>query len=288
VDFNNVTSGALFVITLDYAIDLIEDVMEIFKNEKTVESKHSKCIVFVGDIHGDLTAWNAIRSFLKEENALFVFLGDYVDRGNNSLEIIVDLLELKRADPSKFILLRGNHETKEINEYYGFLWELQRKIPTNYHILYEKFNEVFSQMPIAVTINDNQIIGIHGGIPIQAESISNLMKIPKGMISITNPLLLQVLWNDPDDSISNYAPSPRGPGIYLFGWKIFNTFMNNSESKYLIRGHTYLPEGARYFFNGKLLSIFSPLNYVGQRVKGKIAIFCDNNLKLIDLETYRK
>lgn len=277
-------NGALFVINPNYVIDLIDDVTEILKNEPIVESKYSKHIIFIGDIHGDLTAWSIIKRLLEEEATLSVFLGDYIDRGNNSLEILIDILELKRSEPGKFILLRGNHETKEINEYYGFLWELQRKIPSKYHILYEKFNDVFSQMPIAISINNNQLIGLHGGIPIQAKSVRDLMNIPKGMVSITDSLLLQVLWNDPDDSISDYAPSPRGLGIYLFGWKIFNNFMNNSKSEYLVRGHTYLPEGARFFFNGKLLSIFSPLDYVGQKVRGKIAIFYDNHLQLKDLE----
>ena len=278
--------GALFVMTLSYIIELIEDSVEIFKKEQVVEKRDSNCVVFIGDIHGDLTAWKAVKKALSEINGLYVFLGDYVDRGDNSLEILTEILELKRSDPYRYVLLRGNHETKEINAYYGFLSELQRKFLSNYEMIYEKFNEMFSQMPIAITINNSKILCLHGGIPIQAKSINELRKISRGQILIKDPLLLQVLWNDPDDSIQDYSPSPRGPGIYLFGWRIFSIFMRNSGSEYLIRGHTFLPAGFHYFFNGKLLSIFSPLNYVGQKVKGKLGVYCDDKLNLINLEKF--
>ncbi len=275
--------GALFVITPEYVRSLIEELMDILSKEKNVQDLNSNCTLFIGDIHGDYSSWSIIRRIIEEKNALTIFLGDYVDRGANSLEVITEIMEMKNSDPRKFILLRGNHETRDINEYYGFLWELRRKFPSSFATLYTMFNELFSQMPAVAVIDNIRVLCLHGGIPIQVKSVDDLRDLPKGQIDVDDPILLQILWNDPDDSIENYAPSPRGPGIYIFGRKIFENFMRNSELQYLIRGHTYLPEGFRYFFNRKLLSIFSPLNYVGSKVKGKIAMFCNDDLEVIDL-----
>jgi len=264
-------------------LTVLDQVEDILKREDTVLYVDSLCALIIGDIHGDLLAWRKIAEIIKDVPYPVIFLGDYVDRGEYSVEILNEIFKLKIEDPDKYILLRGNHETEEINSYYGFIWELRMKFPEDYPSLFRRYNEVFSHLSLAAVIDGGNVIALHGGIPINVNSIDDISATPKGYLNAEDPVLLQVLWNDPDDSIETYAPSPRGPGIYLFGRRIFENFMSNSDARFMVRAHTFLPQGYKYFFNNRLLSIFSPLDYVGSVVNGKIVTYCNGKFDIIDL-----
>ncbi|MDK2463683.1 MAG: serine/threonine protein phosphatase, partial [Candidatus Korarchaeota archaeon] len=77
------------------------------------------------------------------------------------------------------------------------------------------------------------------------------------------PVAMQLLWNDPDESIEDFAPSVRGPGVFRFGRRAFRDFMDNSRLRLLVRAHEFFPEGVRTFFGGRLLSVFSCRFYGG-------------------------
>lgn len=90
----------------------------------------------------------------------YLFLGDYVDRGRHSIEVMCLLMAYKIKYPENFFLLRGNHETKDISSIYGFFDECKRR----YNIkLYKHFVDLFNCMPIAALI-DERILCMHGGI----------------------------------------------------------------------------------------------------------------------------
>lgn len=264
-------------------LDILSSAKKVFENEKIVIDIDTEDAIFVGDIHGDIISATKIFRLIESTKSKIIFLGDYVDRGEYSTEVMIGLLRQKIKNPDRIILLRGNHETTLANEYYGFLTELQTKYHDIGMKLYTEFNKTFSQMPIAAIIN-SEILAIHGGIPKNA-TMSDIRKIKKGDIQGADPILLQILWNDPEETIEYFEPSYRGPGIFLFGKKAFEQFMKNAELKFMIRAHTFLIHGAQWFFKQKLLSIFSSTNYVGKKVQAKIAKLKNKQIKVFNIET---
>ena len=262
--------------------EVLSDAKKVLRNEEQILSIEGEEVFFVGDIHGDLVSATKIFKLIQRTKAKFVFLGDYVDRGRYGVEVAVGLLRLKIKEPERITLLRGNHETTLANEAYGFLSELYNKYHAHAQILYKEFNETFAQMPIVAIVN-SEIICMHGGIPKDA-TLKEIGEIPKNDLEGTHPILLQVLWNDPEETIEYYAPSYRGPGIYLFGEKAFEEFMNREDLHRMIRAHTYLPQGAKWFFKNRLLSLFSPTEYVGNILQPKIAKLIRDKLVIIDLQ----
>lgn len=262
----------------------INDLRKFFERQPIVIDVDASIIYIVGDIHGDIEAFSKITKFLEEikSSEKVIFLGDYVDRGGHSTEVICGLLEKAREFPDRIFLLRGNHETAPVNLHYGFYSELVKKYGDTGKDLYFKFNELFSQFPVAALVN-NEIFLVHGGIPNTTSSIEDIKRIKKGDIEAKDPTLMQLLWNDPTEDVKGWAPSPRGHGIYLYGEEPFKEFLETNGISIMVRAHSFFVEGFRYYFNRKLLSLFSPLSYVGYIVDGKIAKIHNNKIELIDI-----
>lgn len=127
-----------------------------------------------GDIHGqyyDLLRLFEYGGFPPEAN--YLFLGDYVDRGKQSLETICLLLAYKIKYPENFFILRGNHECASINRIYGFYDECKRR----YNIkLWKTFTDCFNCLPIAAII-DEKIFTMHGGLSPDLNSMEQIRRV---------------------------------------------------------------------------------------------------------------
>ena len=268
--------------------NIFQDVKSHFEEENLLlefklEGKEEEIYV-IGDIHGNLQSLVKLIEIIGEKNPkVVIFLGDIVDRGSYQLECLILVLALKIIEPNRYFLLRGNHETLEMNQYYGFFQDFISRFKDQ-----SKFNEILSiyeVLPICAVINDN-ILCLHGGIPEDFEILKKLKNkkhkdFDKTTIKLINPGIYQILWNDPKDvEILNFSNSFRGPGIKFFGQKAFDAFMEKNNLQLLIRAHECFPEGYKWFFNKRLLSIFSSANYRGyfSPNPGSYAIIRDNNL----------
>ncbi len=255
---------------------------EIFEKEErlldlNVDNSEDEIIV-IGDIHGNLDSLLKLIDIINiREPKLVVFLGDLVDRGKYQLECLVIILALKILEPERYYIIRGNHESIEMNQYYGFYYEFLQKFMDSpdsreFGKYYESNGKMFSDvlsvwlvLPFCAVIN-NEILLVHGGIPDDIQILNKLRGLKPNDIddNIAESLekgLFQMLWNDPEPNIKDFSQSYRGEGIKFFGEMAFDRFMDAHGLKYLIRAHECFPEGFKWFFNNRLLTIFSSSNY---------------------------
>jgi diadenosine tetraphosphatase ApaH/serine/threonine PP2A family protein phosphatase len=219
--------------------------------------------MIIGDIHGDLQALDFIlgeRDRIGCKNILF--LGDYVDRGTQGIEVLLRLFQLKLEDPEHIFLLRGNHETVEMNLYYGFFEE----IGSDQAFLF-RLNRIYEKMPVAAVLSGHTFC-VHGGIN-GTGSID----------TITKEEAFNYLWNDPSKR-SGFTPSSRGPPVMEFGPDVVDGFLKTNNLKRIVRGHTAIKKGYKWWFDGKLLSLFSCPDYVGLKNAGAFALLENGELKL--------
>ena len=204
---------------------------------------------------------------LKEVSRV-IFLGDIVDRGPYQLECLILLLILKVLQPNTYYILKGNHETPEMNQYYGFYQEFVSRFKNEAN--FDDIIALYNVLPYAALI-DTQILCVHGGIPEDFEILNKLKGIKTEKLNqIWDSLseqLMQIIWNDPKEGIKGFTESFRGPGIKFFGEDVFEKFSNINNLKYIVRSHEMFPEGYKWFFNNRLLSIFSSENYRGGHSK---------------------
>lgn len=215
-------------------------------------------IYVIGDIHGNI--FDLIRIFIlcgQPPQARFLFLGDYVDRGTYSTEVVTLLLAMSLCYPGYIILLRGNHEFSSINSIYGFKEEVTGLYNAE---MYEKFNEVFGWLPIGATIN-NEILCVHGGLSPLLKDLSNFHDFPRPLCQCDHPVVSDLVWSDPSDITEDFVRSKRGSGVQ-FGTKALAEFLENTGMRKVIRAHQCVQLGVEKFAGECLYTVFSCSNYV--------------------------
>jgi len=248
---------------------VFREAVKIFREETLIlelkKLRPQDKVIVIGDLHGDLISLVRLLEIIHLENAKYViFLGDIVDRGLYQLECFILILALKIKDSNKYYLIKGNHETLEVNRKYGFYQDFLNRFKDP-----KKFNEitaVYNALPYCALLNES-ILCLHGGIPEDYKVIKRLRGIKTSEIKPINENtaknLLQIMWNDPKPNLKGFTESFRGREIKFFGEDVFTDFMRENKLDYLIRAHERFPEGYKWFFNEQLLSIFSSTNYRG-------------------------
>lgn len=241
----------------------------IFMDQPTL-LKLSPPVKIVGDIHGQF--FDLIRIFNccgYPPRTNYLFLGDYVDRGYKSLELILLLLCYKIKYPENFFMLRGNHECANITKIYGFYDECKRRLSakSGSHKLWRSFIDVFNTLPITAIIND-KIFCIHGGLSPELTSLQQIQQIQRPTDIPDRGLLADLLWSDPDPLVRLLLPhvwpkNDRGVS-YCFGKKHVDHFLDTYNMDLIVRGHMVVEDGYEFFHKRKLVTVFLAPNYCGK------------------------
>uniref|UniRef100_A0A7S3PRS1 Serine/threonine-protein phosphatase n=1 Tax=Aplanochytrium stocchinoi TaxID=215587 RepID=A0A7S3PRS1_9STRA len=214
-----------------------------------------------GDTHGqyyDLMNIFDINGNPSETNP-YLFNGDFVDRGSWSVEVVLTLFAWKLALPNHMHLMRGNHETRNMNRIYGFDGEVKHKYDD---MIMQMFTEVFRVLPLAATLN-NKVIIMHGGLfQEDGVKISDIKKIQRNCEPPESGLMSDILWSDPQP-FSGRGPSKRGVG-QSFGPDITKAFLEDNGLELLVRSHEVKEEGYLVEHDEKLITVFSAPNYCDQ------------------------
>ncbi|KAI9807866.1 MAG: hypothetical protein M1825_005172 [Sarcosagium campestre] len=217
-------------------------------------------VKIVGDVHGQYT--DLIRMFEMcgfPPNANYLFLGDYVDRGKQSLETILLLLCYKLKFPENFFLLRGNHECANVTRVYGFYDECKRRCNIK---IWKTFVDCFNTLPIA-SIVAGKIFCVHGGLSPSLSHMDDIRQIARPTDVPDYGLLNDLLWSDPADIDADWEANERGVS-HCFGKKVIMEFLQRHDFDLVCRAHMVVEDGYEFFSDRILVTVFSAPNYCGE------------------------
>lgn len=223
-------------------------------------------LVIIGDLHGDSGSLFQILSDIDYEDFLsnplnkLVFLGDYIDRGSDSISVVYSICYLKSEYPDSVILMRGNHEAPAEFPFspHDFPYDLKEQYGKDWRKIYKEILSLFKKLTLASVIK-HRLLLVHGGVPTQEGSPSNFRQlIASGHINqATNSVVEEILWNDPRQIFEGkgYQRSSRGYGRY-FGPKVTRSWLQATGTKAIIRGHEPC-QGFKLDHDDTVMTLFS-------------------------------
>jgi diadenosine tetraphosphatase ApaH/serine/threonine PP2A family protein phosphatase len=232
--------------------ELIRDILISESNVIEIPAPVTIC----GDVHGqfeDVMELFKIGGECPETS--YIFMGDFVDRGYFSLETFSLLLALKAKYPQKVTLLRGNHESRQITQVYGFYDECMQKYGDV--AAWKYCTQVFDMLNTAAVVGN--IFCVHGGLSPEVQEVDAIRILDRNCEVPINGPLCDLLWSDPEE-IELWQPSPRGGG-FLFGSKATEQFLWGNGLNLVARAHQLIQEGYQYMFGEKLVTVWSAPNY---------------------------
>eukprot|EP00565_Helicotheca_tamesis_P001480 CAMPEP_0185735170 /NCGR_PEP_ID=MMETSP1171-20130828/24497_1 /TAXON_ID=374046 /ORGANISM="Helicotheca tamensis, Strain CCMP826" /LENGTH=581 /DNA_ID=CAMNT_0028405371 /DNA_START=56 /DNA_END=1801 /DNA_ORIENTATION=+ len=252
---------ARLLISAKHYFQSLSSLMEIPIPTESPDSSDASAkprVTVCGDTHGQY--YDVLNIFemngYPSKNNPYLFNGDFVDRGSFSVETILTYLLFKMSDPECIYLIRGNHETKNMTNIYGFQGEVNAKYDEK---IFDLFLEMFGWLPLAATISDSVFV-THGGLPTEpGVTLDDVRKIKRGCEPPESGLMSDLLWSDPQP-FPGKSPSKRGVG-YSFGPDITEAFLKHNNLNLLVRSHEVKDEGYLIEHAGKTITVFSAPNY---------------------------
>ncbi|CAN6972563.1 unnamed protein product [Brassica rapa subsp. trilocularis] len=233
---------------------------EVFLSQPNLLELEAPIKICAGDVHGqfpDLLRLFEYGGYPPAAN--YLFLGDYVDRGKQSIETICLLLAYKLKYKLNFFLLRGNHECASINRVYGFYDECKRRYNVR---LWKTFTDCFNCLPVAALIDD-KILCMHGGLSPDLKTLDDIRRIPRPVDVPDQGVLCDLLWADPDKEIQGWGENDRGVS-FTFGPDKVAEFLHTHDLDLVCRAHQVVEDGYEFFAKRQLVTIFSAPNYCGE------------------------
>ena len=264
------------------AKELCNKAKDLFIKEPNIQIVH--CPVTVcGDIHGqfhDLLELFKVGGYAPDTN--YLFMGDYVDRGTFSVESVSLLLALKIKYPNRIFLLRGNHESRQTSQMYGFYDECFKKYGNSPN-MYNTFMDLFDFLPLCALI-ENKILCLHGGLSPNIQTIEEINKIDRKQELPHDGPMSDLLWSDPNDEREGWGQSPRGAG-FLFGGDISRKFNFTNNLSMICRAHQLQQNGYLWSHENNVLTIFSAPNYCYRCGNLAAIMEIDENMKY-EIQTF--
>jgi len=265
------------VLPMDDLKRLCDRAKEILLEESNVHPVSSP-VTICGDIHGQF--WDLLKLF-QTGNELpqtkYIFMGDYVDRGYHSLETFTLLVLLKVRYPDRITLLRGNHESRQITQVYGFYEECVQKYGNG--IPWRWCTQVFDLLTVAAIV-DGKILCVHGGLSPDIRTIDQIRaNIKRNQEIPQEGPFCDLMWSDPEEAIDGMVISPRGAGC-LFGASVTKEYNTINNLELICRAHQLVQEGFKYSFSpeNSLVTVWSAPNYCYR---------CGNVAAILALDTSR-
>ena len=226
---------------------LTKSAKRIFTSEHNVHTVACP-ITVCGDIHGQF--YDLLELFKvggRPPDCSYLFMGDYVDRGLYSVEVVSLLVALKVRYKDKIHMLRGNHESRQVTQIYGFYDECLRKYGNA--TVWKLFTDLFDFLPVTASIN-NTIICMHGGLSPSLRTLDDIRQLTRTVEVPTEGPLCDLLWSDPEER-PGFLPSPRGAG-FIFGQDESEKFCRRNNLELICRAHQLVMDGFRPTHNNRV------------------------------------
>eukprot|EP01083_Nonionella_stella_P131528 399674_1 len=272
-----------------YLCSKLKDILTEQSNIVRINLYHNETIIVVGDIRAQ---FNDLKCCIfdkygypnsSKSSPKYIFLGNYISKGEYHTSTLFLLLSLKAKYPSNIILLRGHHESRQMSSVYGLYDDLMNIYCTPH--IWQNISQIFDHLPLCSVVNDT-VLCVHGGLSPsimtldQIELLNRFQEIP-----MDGPLS-DLLWSLPaDDNDSNeWGISPKGAG-YIFNHAVVNKFCETNNISTIIRASELVMNGYQYRFSNKLLTICSAPNFA-YRCGNRGAVAIIDSATNIEVETF--
>ncbi|OHT17687.1 Serine/threonine-protein phosphatase PP1-1 [Tritrichomonas foetus] len=275
---NNIRQLTLPIVPTQIVINLCNSIAKICQTEPNILHLSSNYIV-VGDLHGHiLDLLRIFKRFMLPPQQNYIFLGDLVDRGEFSTEVVILIYILKSLFPRNVYVIRGNHEFSQICQRGGFSCELYSVYPDSN--VEAAFFRSFAYLPLGAIVGNSQMsyLLVHGGIGPNVHSLSDIESIQRPLTASDDDIANSILWSDPNPHITDFKPSSRGSG-YFYGKDALSKFLADNNLKLLVRGHECVQNGIERQIDG-MITVFSASYYCGISPNKAGVLLMRNNGKI--------